>query len=149
MSIHERDYVLRMIRRMLDMLGRAMGLERSRPEEAKRTIDETGQTLFGPLYRTLRDADAQTAATLVSDLDKRWALAALLFEEGKQRQAAGAPKGAQRDYRTAVEILLDLAATPAGLTEDGRATLREVAALLDVTRLSEDRRAALGRALKE
>lgn len=147
MSIHDRDYVLRMIRQMVEALGRMFGLKKP-PEETRRQIDETGQTLFGPLYATLRRADAKTAATLVSDRDKRWALAALLLEESKVAEALGAPRRAQGDLRTAAELLLELDATGPGLPEHAQETLRAVAGRLDGTVLPDEQRDALGRALR-
>lgn len=147
MSIHDRDYVLRMIRQMVEALGRMFGLRRP-PEETRRQIDETGQALFGPLYSTLRRADAKTAAMLVSDRDKRWALAALLVEESKVAEALGAPKRAQGQVRTAVEILLELDATGTGLPEHARETLRAAAERIDAAGLAEGERAALERALR-
>ena len=55
--------ILRMIRQMVEMVGRMLGLARQGPEEARRTLDETGQTLFGPLFGTLRDAVASPTTT--------------------------------------------------------------------------------------
>lgn len=145
MSIHDRDYILRMVRRMVEMLGRVLGLARPQPEEARRLLDETGQTIFGPLYRTLRDSDAQTAAMLVSDPEKRWALAALLEQEAAVFDAEGDARRAARRRRTAAEILLDLAAAPAGLSDEAAVTLRAVLPHIDTSRLSEERRRALSR----
>ena len=145
MSIHDRDYILRMIRQMVELVGRMLGIARQGPEEARRTIDETGQSIFGPLYRTLRDADAQTAAALVMDREKLWALAALLHEEAKLIEGEGGGRRAQRRHRTAAEILLDLAAAPEGLTDHARETLRAVARRIDPARLSEERRRTLDR----
>jgi hypothetical protein len=145
MSIHDRDYILRMVRRMVEMLGRVLGLERPQPEEARRVIDETGQSIFGPLYRTLRDADALTAAALVSDPEKRWAVAALLIEESKVLLAEGDARRSARKVRTAAEILLDLAAAPQGLADQVKETLTAIAPRIDPARLSEDRRRALAR----
>lgn len=145
MSIHDRDYILRMVRRMVEMLGRVLGVARPQPEEARRVIDETGQSIFGPLYRTLRDADALTAAALVSDPEKRWALAALLVEESNVLHDEGDARGAARKARTAAEILLDLAAAPTGLTDPAKETLAAALPRIDPARLSEERRRALAR----
>lgn len=143
MSIHERDYVLRMIRRMIEALGRLFGQEQPRPDEARRVLDETGQLVLGPLYRTLRDSDARTASMLVSDPEKRWALAALLLEEAKLAATSGNLPRANVRARTAVEILLDLAAGPGGLSEHARATLDQALPRVDPARLSEARRRTL------
>jgi hypothetical protein len=142
MSIHDRDYILRTIRQMVEALGRLVGLPGAPPTEAQRTIDETGQSLFGPLYRTLRDADATTAAALVSDPEKRWALAALLFEEGRASELSGDGRAAQRRFRTAAELLLDLLA-PGSLPVHAAETLSAVAPRIDRARLSEARRRTL------
>jgi hypothetical protein len=149
MSIHDRDYILRMIRQMVELLGRAVGRERPPPDEARRAIDDTAQSIFGPLYRTLRDVDAQTAASLVSDPEKRWALAALFVEEAKLDEAGGEARRAQRRLRTAAELLLDLAASSQALSDHGLETLRAVAPRIEAARLSAERRATLDRLLPE
>lgn len=142
MSIHDRDYLLRTIRRMVEMLGRLLGLPGARPAEVQRTIDETGQSLFGPLYRTLRDANATTAAALVSDPEKRWALAALLAEEARLAELEGDARAAQRRVRASAELLIDLAAA-GSLPAHGEETLCAVAPRVDRARLSDARRRAL------
>lgn len=143
MSIQDRDYILRMIRHMIDALERALGRDRSGPDDARRAIDEAAQNIFGPLYRTLRDVDAQTAAALVSDPEKRWALATLFVAEGKLLEEQADIRGARGRFRVAAEILLDLAASPQGLTEHARETLRGLEGRFDPTRLNAERARAL------
>src|SRR4051812_3258058 len=113
MSIQERDYLLRMIRRLAEFIGRIVGARNAgKHDEALRLCRDATEQMFGPLGRTLAEVDAPTAATLLANREKIAAYAELTAEEAEVHALAGDERPARIARRRALELYLEATLLP-------------------------------------
>ena len=109
MSI-ERDYILRIIRRLALVVAHLVGLRsRKEIEGTLRALHEAYGDLFVPLGDAVSRMDAETAMSLIDDPGRLFALGRLLHEEAEFMNMKAAPLDAmelEARARTLVEEAL-------------------------------------------
>ncbi len=148
MSIVERDYLLRMIQRFAEALGRILGARNAgKVDEALRLVRETNDQIFGPLARTLAAVDAATAATLLSSKEKISMYAELLAEEAELHALSGDERRARSGRRHALELYLEVVLVSDDVDAKVRAAIATLRSQVDEGRLPERYRTALAAVL--
>lgn len=146
MSIARRDYILRMIEQLADVLARAMGLRRGgKLDEAERLVRETADGIFGSTRGMLDALDAASAATLLSSPEKTRAYAALTAEMAEIHEARGQAAKARVVRRRALELYLESARGAGQIDERTREAITALRAGVDEAKLGARYRDALGR----
>lgn len=109
MSLHQRDYILRMIERIAALLARVL---KRRTEGdfagARRDIAEGMTDVLGPAGAMVRMVDPATAANLLGDADRITMYARLLEADAELQEALGDQPGASRTRCRALEVMLEL-----------------------------------------
>jgi hypothetical protein len=68
MAVYERDFIMRVLKQLVEALARALGLAKEgKVQEARVGLEETCLALLGMEYQTLALVDAATAAQLLGD----------------------------------------------------------------------------------
>ena len=108
MSITRRDYILRLIEQLAEMLGRIVGLRKSgKLEEAEKMVRAVGDGLLGSSRTMIDSVDSSTAANLLGSREKIAAYAALTVEEAEIAEARGQTSKAAGRRRRALELYLE------------------------------------------
>ena len=102
----ERDYLMRAVRQVAQVLARVLGLrQQNKQEEADRELDELYRGLV-PFDRELLDLlDPQTLAAMLRDPDRIRAVCQLLTFEADEADRRGDPTRAERGRRRAQALL--------------------------------------------
>jgi len=108
MSIHRRDYIMRLIEQFAQVLARIMGLRKAgKLDEAQILVNETADGIFGSLRSMIDKVDASTAAGLLGGREKIAVYAALNAEEAEIAALKGDGRKAQARRRRALELYLE------------------------------------------
>ncbi|HEU4403782.1 MAG TPA: hypothetical protein VFS43_00585 [Polyangiaceae bacterium] len=103
MSLHDKDYLLRSIRQLVNLVAALLGKKQPKQiEEARGAVGEAGRQSFGPLWSTLLAQGPDTALMLLGDRDKAEAFALLVEQKALVEEAAGNERLA-RSHRALVE----------------------------------------------
>jgi hypothetical protein len=155
MSLVERDYVLRMIQLLARAIARILGLKQAgKLEEALEAVQTTADTIFGSMRSTLDAIDPQSAARLLTSVEKIEAYATLTAEEASIRELMGDAVLARTSERRALSLYLEALILEGRLGEDARAAIGALRSKVDERTLSQryqealassERRAADGR----
>ena len=90
MALYERDFILRVIKQLVDAIARALGLAKEgKQQEAQALLEEACGALLGMDYRTLALVDGASAASLLGDPSRVFAFARLVVGMADVAQAAG------------------------------------------------------------
>ncbi|EYF02549.1 hypothetical protein [Chondromyces apiculatus] len=128
MSVRQRDYILRMIDRLAQSIGRVIFARKAgKHEEAAMLLKETADGVFGPMRSMLDKLDATSAAMLLGSVEKVTAYALILSEDALNREAVRDPRAAAGHLR-ALEVYLEAARLTADLPPS---VLGAIAALRD------------------
>jgi hypothetical protein len=99
------DYLIRLIRQMVQMLLRIVGLKQAGQfEEALSEIDQATRTLLGPAADTLMLLDPSTAARVLADPDRVLMWATLLSEQAEIRRSQGNTQHADSARERSLEL---------------------------------------------
>lgn len=126
------DYLMRLVQQLAEAIRRISGLNRSGHHDAALAAadQQWGELLDAP--RALIDAvDTPTLAAMLRDPAKLRAAAKLCHEEGRALAGKDCPAHAQRRYRRALELMLELRAVEPG----GDGASDDAAAILELSRL--------------
>ncbi len=132
MSLHQRDYILRMIERIAAVLARVL---KKRTEGdlvgARQDIAEGMIDVLGPAGAMVRMVDSRTAADLLSDPDRITMYARLLDADAELQEALGQPAGAARSRQRALEVMRELQRRNAELSDEVKAFTAALAARVE------------------
>jgi len=151
--VFRQDYLMRLVQQLAEAIRRISGLNRSGHHDAALAAadQQWGELLDAP--RALIDAvDTPTLAAMLRDPAKLRAAAKLCHEEGRALAGKDCPAHAQRRYRRALELMLELRAAgparargaPEGVGEhDDDAVILELSRLVPSSLLAPRYRTAL------
>jgi hypothetical protein len=104
-SIVERDYVMRLVKQLADLLARVMKLKGAKKEDEAAEVLEAGcLTLFGIDWRTLAWVDSASAAQLLEDPVRIRSFAGLLEQRALLHEAKGESVQARSSWQHAFEM---------------------------------------------
>lgn len=90
MSLQDKDYLLRTIRQVINLVATLLGKKQPKQvEEARGAVGEAGRNCFGPLWATLLGQGPDTVLTLLGDRDKAELFATLVEQKALVEEAAG------------------------------------------------------------
>lgn len=105
MGLVERDYVMRLVKQIAELLARALKLQLAKKHDEAAEVLESGcLSLFGMDWKTLAWADSASAADLLKDPMKVKLFASLVEERAKIHDAAGEPADAASKFQHAYEL---------------------------------------------
>lgn len=108
MAIVERDWVMRLVRQLAELLARVLRLiEQGRPDEAAAALEAACPSLLGVDYRPLLLVDSASAAALLGDPRKMAAFAQLLAADARVAAARPDEALARSRRQHALEMLLE------------------------------------------
>lgn len=139
-SFIERDFLMRAIKQMVELLARALKLGSQKKDEAMQLLEAGTHTLLGMDFRTLSLVDSNSAADLLGSVP-RILIFAKLLEAMRQVAAAAGDEGlarskAQHSAEMALEVLSRSPKSPEALE-----LLRTLAPAIDASLLPERLRA--------
>jgi hypothetical protein len=146
MGIAERDYILRMIERLGQMIAAILKKRRDgEPAEARRMLDDLRTEMFGGLGGALDAVDPTSVVGLAGDRERARAYAVLLALEADLREE-GEPRWAARARRRALEIHLESARRhPGEVRAEDRDAIAGLATHVDVAKLPDALREILAK----
>lgn len=104
------DFLLRVIRQMMEVIARAVGLKREGLyDEALLELDTASGDLLGPLAAAVPLVDPATAAQMIGHPERVLAYARLLAERGDVRRLQGHDGYAEIDEARALALVLEAA----------------------------------------
>lgn len=143
-SSTEKDYILRMIQQVMQMVARLMG--RKKDGDLQGALDEaraaTGQ-LLGPMADVAPRVDSVTAGHMVGDPDVLAAWARVVAEEADVHRLMGDAAGAAARERRALELALEAFLRFVKPTPEVLALIGELRPLVDASALDPRHRDAL------
>lgn len=99
MSLQDKDYLLRTIRQLINLVATLLGKKQPQQvNEARGAVGEAGRSTFGPLWSTLLAQGPDTVLTLLGDRDKAELFATLVEQMALVEEAAGNER-LTRSYR--------------------------------------------------
>lgn len=121
MGLVERDYVMRLVKQIAELLARALKLQLAKKHDEAAEVLESGcLTLFGMDWKTLAWADSASAADLLKDAKKVSLFASLVEERAKLHVAAGEPAEAESKFQHAYELYREAKDAEGAARCDGR-----------------------------
>lgn len=107
-SLFERDFLMRAIKQLIELLARALKLGAQKKDEAVQLLESGALTLLGIEFRTLSLVDSSSAADLLGSAHRIYLFARLL--DGMREVAEGANDVAQARSKAqhACEMTLEL-----------------------------------------
>lgn len=144
--MYERDYIMRMIRQMMDVLLRLLKLKKE--EDYDRALDYINgvyDDLFGIDASLLRAMDSATAARLLGHQEKIKALAKLCKEEAELYRLKGDAVQSKAASRRALELFLEAVGLEKEPDAESLNSIKELTGLVDLGDLSPAYRVRLER----
>ena len=133
MGFIERDYILRLVRELAEVLARAMKLKAAKKDdEAAEAIESGCATLFGIDWKALAWSDSASAAQLLKEPVRIRAYATLLEHRAQLHAGSGEAAEARSKYQHAHEMYCE-----AGKDPEAMAGAKRTQALIDVALLPE------------
>ncbi len=118
MGLVERDYVMRLVKQLAELLARALKLRAAKKDDEAVELIEAGcLTLLGIDWKTLAWADSASAAQLLREPEKIRAFAALLEQRARIHQSAGEAPQARSKFQHAFELYREAGDAAQPLTE--------------------------------
>ncbi len=137
MGILERDYVMRLVKQVVDLLALALGLKKAgKFDEAIQVLENGCLSLLGMPYSALALVDSKSAADLLGQPARVVAFGRLLEERASVEEAKGDLLAAASRRLHATEIYLE-ALTRAPAQHDAQEGLARLRPLIDVARLKD------------
>lgn len=104
------DFLLRVIRQMMEVIARAVGLKREGLfDQALLELDAASGDLLGPLATAVPLVDPATAAQMIGHPERILAYARLLAERGDVQRLQGRESHAALDEARALALVLEAA----------------------------------------
>ncbi len=133
MGIVERDFIMRSVKQMAELLARAMKLKAAKKDEEAAEVLESGcLSLLGIDWKTLAWVDSASAAQLLKEPSKIRVFAQLLEQRGQFHAESGETDPARSKFQHAFEMYRE-----AGDHPEAIAGVKRMAALIDVGLLPE------------
>jgi len=145
MGIADRDFILRMIQRIAEMLG-AIRRKRSegKTDEALALLERARADLFRGMRSALDAVDPGSVNRLIAETEKVRTYAMFFAVEADLRDDRGEANAAAAARRRALSVLLEVASTRKDeLRDEDRDTIAALAAKVPASRLSERQREVL------
>ena len=145
MGIADRDFILRLIQRIAEVMG-AILRKRSegKTDEALALLERARTDTFGPMRGALDTVDAGSVNRLLTEAEKVRAYSTFLAVEADLRDDRGEARAADAARRRALTVLLELVAARRGeLRDTDREAVAALAAKVDASRLSDRQRETL------
>ena len=132
-SIVERDFIIRLVKQLAELLARAMKLKSAKKDDEAAEVIESGcLSLLGIDWKTLAWVDSASAAQLLKDPARIRAFAALLEQRAHFHAEAGEAGEARSKYQHAFEMYRE-----AGDDPEAIAGAKRAGALIDVVLLPQ------------
>jgi hypothetical protein len=123
MGLVERDFIMRLVKQLAEVLARAMKLKMAKKDEEAAEVLESGcLSLLGIDWKTLAWVDSKSAAQLLKEPARIRAFATLLEERAKFHADAGEDAQARAKFQHAFEMYREAGDDPeslAGATRTG------------------------------
>jgi Flp pilus assembly protein TadD len=102
--LEERDYVMRAVKQLAEVIGRLLKLALVDPQRARAELDEAARSALGMEPSTLAFVDAHTAAVLLGRADKVVLFATVLEAYGDLDELVGATHAARGRFLHALDL---------------------------------------------
>src|SRR5262245_40995502 len=146
MSLHRRDYLLRQIEQLAEVLGAIVGLRvAGRYDEALQLVQQTTEGLLGPLASMVDRLDSASAARLLGGADRIGGYASLVAERAEVDEARGQGARAASGRRRALELYLEAVCAAPERSPMVDAAIEALRTKVDEAKLSPDHRRQLAR----
>lgn len=100
----ERDYVMRAVKQLADLIARLLKLALTDPQQAKAQLDSAAREALQMDVATLSLVDARAAAELLGRADKVVLFATILEAYGELELLTGANHAARRHFLHALDV---------------------------------------------
>lgn len=107
-SLFERDFLMRAVKQMVELLARALKLGTAKKDEAAALLESGALTLLGIEFRTLSLVDSSSAADLLGTAPRIFIFAKLLDGMRQVAEAANDVPEARTRAQHACEMVLEL-----------------------------------------
>jgi hypothetical protein len=146
MSFERKDYILRLIKELAQVIARLSGLKQQKKhDEALLLVRETSDAIFGPLRSIVESVDSISAAGLLGGGEKIVAYARLVAEEAAIHADRGDERRASAGRVRALELFLEATRVDAAIDEETRGVIEGLVVAVGEARLSERHTRALSR----
>jgi hypothetical protein len=102
--LEERDYLIRQVKRLAELIARVLKLALTDPPKARAELDTAARITLGMEPSTLSFVDAASAAQLLGRADKVALFATILEAYGDLELLTGATHAARRHFLHALDI---------------------------------------------
>lgn len=113
----ERDYILRVVKQLAEVIARALKLALTDPVQARAALEAGARDALGVEPSTLMLVDAGSAAQVLGRPEKVLAFATLLEAYGELELLTGAQHAARRYFVHALEVAHEAARAQPGSAE--------------------------------
>lgn len=142
-ALHERDFILRLIKQLVEVIARALKAGKAGQRDEAQALLEAGcLSLLGMDFRSLAMVDAASAAGVLGDATRVLVLARLVAAMGELASTAGDQAHAASHRLHALELALEARARKPDLT-DASALIAELLASVPPAVLGPRHRALL------